>query len=233
MGWETTRYRPPIRNPKGKIAASPLAPLSRLIGCVSFLLTGFAVAKLAQKLLGLPPSFWDGKWEPRETVAVGIIVLLSIVGGLMGFALGLKVSVSNQSLTRLACILWHFLANGQIVCFILLELLAQKEQRHLGIGDVLPILGGFAAALTASGLILFFAGQFREHERSRPALQTIVVLLFSVAAGVWLRPALQLPREAAVLFSVVVGVGAWLLSARSIQRDYAQMREMNQIRRSS
>lgn len=230
MPWETTPYRPPIQNPKGRVASSPNAPLARCCGSIAFCLTCFAACKAAESNFGLKPGFLDAKWGPRETVVVGILLLLSMLGGLFGFGVALQVSIRNRDLTRLANILWHFFANGQIVCFFVLALALGKQRRSLGSTESLHVFGTYAAASILAGLVLFLAGQFKENAPPRPLLWASIVVPPAIWASLrldsWLR---WQPREA-ILCGLALGLGNLFISARSIQRDYAQMKEENDWR---
>lgn len=186
-------------------------------------------SKAAQWLVGLPPGFLDAKWGPREIIIVGVVVLASLLGGLMGAAVGLQVSIKNRTLTRFLIIVWHFLANGQIVCFALLALALSRDRRSLGLTESLHAFGLFAAASVVAGLLLFATGQFKESGRPHPLLWIVVTLPITVWVGTQYQAMFHWQRGVAIVFGVGAGLGTIFISARLIQRDYEQMNEMRDI----
>jgi hypothetical protein len=229
MPWQSSPYRPPIQNPKGRIGSSPSAPVARFFGCVGFGLAGWATFKATQWLLGLPPGFLDAKWGPRETIVVGAAVLASLLGGLIGSGLGLQLSITSRTLTRFVIIVWHFLANGQIVCFALLTLALSRNRRSIGHAEALQAFGLFAAASIVAGLVLFAAGQFKENQQPRPLLWVAITVPITVWVGLRYQAMFHWQRGMAIVFGVVAGLGTVVVSARMIQRDYEQMKEMRDI----
>jgi hypothetical protein len=228
MPWETTPYRPPIPNPKGRLPRNPSVAAGRICGCLGFFLSGYLCDKAAERILGLPHGWVEGKWTPAETVAVGAILLLSMVGGLIGFGAGLHVAADNRELTRLSLILWHFLADGQIVCFFSIGLVWRREHHPLTTQEALPIFGWFAAAALLSGLVLFALGQFRENAEPRPLLWIVVGVPPILWVAYHIRDTIHLDERGAILFGLIAGLAIVFLSARMIQRDYRQMREVKQ-----
>jgi len=229
MPWQSVLYGPPIENPKGRVASFPNAPLVRLCGCAGFGLAALATFKAAQSLLGLSPEFLDAKWGPREVMVVGVAVLASSMGGLIGAGIGLQVSVKNRTLTRFLIIVWHFLANGQLVCFVLLWLVLEQDRRILGLTELLHALGLFAAASSVAGLILFSAGQFKENEQPHPLVWIVVTVPITVWVGMQYQGMFHWQRGVAIVFGAIAGLGTLFVSARLIQRDYQQMTEMRDI----
>jgi hypothetical protein len=208
---------------------SPNAALGRFSGSVAFCLTGYATCELAERLFGLSTGFLDAKWGPRETLVVGVMALVSMLGGLIGLSLGLQVSAGNKELVRLATILWHFFANGQLVCFFLLAVALSRDHRKLGLGESVQVFGTFAAASIVTGLVLFITRQFKEDGEPRPLLWVVIVVPATVWAGLQLQGILQWQPRTTVIFGIVTGLFNVFVSARLIQRDYLQMRELNNL----
>jgi hypothetical protein len=229
MPWEATPYRPPIRNPKGRVAFMPSAPLARLTGTIAYCLVGFAIYKAAQWILGLPPGYLEGKWGLRETVVVGVMLLVGMLGGLIGFAVGIQVSVKNREVMRFAIILWHFFANGQLVGFFLLALILGRNRRTLGLVEAIHVFGMFAAANILAGIALFLARQFKEGAQPQPLVWIIFVVPAAIWTGLQLEKMLQWQLEMAIIYGAVAGLINVFVSARLIQRDYQQMREVNDM----
>jgi len=229
MPWQSSPYRPPIQNPKGRLASSPSAPVARFFGFVGFGLAGWASVKAAQWLLGLPPGFLEAKWGPRETIVMGTAVLASMLGGFIGSGLGLKLSITSRTLTRVIIIVWHFFANGQIVCFVLLALVLSRDRRSIGHAEALQAFGLFAVASIIAGLVLFAAGQFEESQQPRPLFWVAITVPITVWVGLHYQAMFQWQRGVAIVFGVVAGLGTVFVSARMIQRDYEQTKEMRDI----
>ncbi len=151
------------------------------------------------------------------------------MGGLIGAGIGLQVSVKNRTLTRFLIIVWHFLANGQLVCFVLLWLVLEQDRRILGLTELLHALGLFAAASSVAGLILFSAGQFKENEQPHPLVWIVVTVPITVWVGMQYQGMFHWQRGVAIVFGAIAGLGTLFVSARLIQRDYQQMTEMRDI----
>ena len=205
------------------------APAGRFFYCISFLVSGLVAYWLAGRILGLGPGWLESKWTPVETAAVGAILLVSFIGGLLGFALGMKVPAGSRNLTRLTLILWHFLANGQLVCFFAVGIAWKRGHEQLNMQEALHIFGLFAAATFISGVVLFLLGQFRENAAPVPFLWIMMVVPPLVWVGLNVRKTIHLDQTGAIIFGCVAGLAIVFLSGRMIQRDYRQMKEVDEL----
>jgi hypothetical protein len=126
-------------------------------------------------------------------------------------------------------IVWHFLANGQIVTFVLLALVLSRGRQTLGLAQSLHAFGIFAVGSIVAGTVLFAAGQFKENQRPRPLLWILITVPITVWVGLQYQGMFHWERGVAIVFGVVVGLATVFASARLIQRDYEQMNEMRDI----
>lgn len=228
MPWDSSTYHPRIPNPKGRLPMLPSAPAARLFGLIGFLLGGYASYTIAGLLLHLPPGWVDRKWTPADLGVIAAILFVCFFGGLSGMALGLKVPADNSNLTRFALILWHFLANGQIVCFFAIGLAWKSGHRPLDTHEALHIFGLFAASTLISGLLLFILGQFRQNSQPQPLLWILAVVPPILWVSHIVRETIHLDQTRAMVFGSAAGLVTIFLSARMIQRDYRQMKDMSE-----
>lgn len=233
MAWKTVEVHPATEKPAPAGPARSLSPpLMRICGFLGFFGVGFLVLRVSGAVLGLAPGFWEaGDWGFRETAAIGFAGLASFLGGLFGAGAGLKLEVTSPWLNRLLAILWHFVANGQIVCLGLLGMVLARKQRVATMPEALRVFGLAAAACVLIAAILFLLAQFRADERPNLLLCSLVAVPLTVALAFDQAKIFLLDRGMAITIGVAYGLMLVLLSAFTIRRDYDQLAQLRGIQK--
>lgn len=147
---------------------------------VSFLIVGFGLYYGGTALLGLQQlDMAAPAWTPKHVGLVAAAMLLGCLAGFIGFAYAMTVEVRSERLNHLFIVLWHFLANGNIIWTITIGIamsltLGREEAKAavlafgaeratiylVGIGSIVGLLQGaayFAAPIIRLSFIAYFA----------------------------------------------------------------------------
>lgn len=227
MPWRSDRIEARPAEPKRRVALTPSPALMRICGSIGFCGAAYVTVLVVAPVLGLPSDFLEaGEWGAREAAAFALALAASVVGGLLGAGLGLQFNVTNASAQRLLLLVWHFVADGQILAMVLLSM-ALSRQRHVAtVGEAVWAFGLTAAACALLGVALFLLGQFKDDERPNAALCLVVCVPVSVAVALAQAKAFAIERNRAIVMGVVFGVAVFLVSAHMIQRDRRQAAQL-------
>ena len=115
---------PPVSRPAARYA-SP-APM-RFLAATGFFVAGILTWQLGTRLLGMPSDVWrQSAWDGRITTIAILSVILAILGGLAGAAIGLTIPVRSARANFILTVLWQYCANGSLLWVFMVSLVLQK-----------------------------------------------------------------------------------------------------------
>ncbi len=244
MSWNRQTFEPPRPPPRyADRYRFPSPPLCRLGAAIGFTAGGLLVLYGAGAVLGVEHDFMrSGEGLGiREVVVLGGSLLAGLLCGLLGFGLGLAISVRSEKINHILAVFWHYLANGSILWFFLVYLVLIKIFGQEGIKQHVDQLGiwysSFSVAGTgavgslASAALLLLVGQVSYGRKPRLFLCLILILPVSMAMGYVQFRLLDASTAYWLIPSVVFPLALIPLSAMMVARDYHQRRQMLSVNR--
>jgi hypothetical protein len=238
MSWKRQTfepYRPPPRYVDRCRFPSP--PLCRLCGAIGFTAGGLVVFYGATALLGVERDFMGaGEWGFKEIAALGGSLLAGILCGLLAFGLGASVEVRSENRNHVFAVMWHYLANGSIIWFLLLALVLTKALGQAGTKQLFDQLGslystfaivvtGAVGSLTFAGVLLL-TGQVKYKRKPKLFPCFLLTLPVSIVMGYvqfWL---LGVSTGFWLIISVIFPLALVPFSAIMVSRDFRQRRDL-------
>lgn len=100
---------------------TPSPALMRTCGCVSFLFFGLGSLYLGNSIFDLNLNLWMLSWSDLGAKGIGLIIvvfILAIIGMVIGLMIGTSIEVESEKTDFVISSLWHYVANGFILWFI-------------------------------------------------------------------------------------------------------------------
>jgi hypothetical protein len=231
MAWKTIDARSSAEpKPKGRLPSHSSPAAMRLCGAIGFLGSAYVVIRIAAYLLDRPPDFLEsGDWSATELIVFGVALPVAAVSGLMGAAMGLSLNIRNAHVNRLLLIVWHFLANGQLLAMVVLTLALRPSRRVASIPETIEAFGLTALATIAAGVVVFLLGQFKEDRRPNLLLCASITVPIGFFLGGEYARIFSIDGRRANVIGLAFGIALLFVSAYMIRRDYDQMAESRRL----